>query len=401
MVTKLSKIRGDPGFLDFSKVGFSTRSDEVLDARARNWYAETPLGIAVLSYDHVGHLLRDRRLRQGSHNWPKTQMASGSFADFWVRSIISQEGSYHQKLRMLSVKALSEEFIQSLVPKFDNIAETLCKELKLKSKCEFQSEFAMPFSGQAICVLLGIPLAEWVLIAKDASTLGLAMGLNYKSNEARVNAACNRLLKLADNLILEAECGNDKEGLVGRLVLLGEKYSEIDREALKNLIVMLIFGGVDTTRSQLGFLMALFANNIDQWHTLRKDISLVPSAIEESIRAWPTTTWVTREAIETFVFDNVKILKGTILHMLVHSSSKDPKLGEFPVFDIKIKQKRHHGFGGGAHHCLGHLVARTDMAAALRALASTFTAFKLLGQPKYLPDSGNTSPQSLNLSFEI
>lgn len=401
MEKKTFKIVKNTNFLDFSRTGFSTRSKEVLDARKTNWFAKTSLGIAILSYEHSGHLLRDRRLRQGSHAWPKTQNASGSFAEFWERSIISQEGSYHQKLRMLSVKALSEEFIKSLIPIFEKIAERLCRNLRTKSSCEFQSEFAMPFSGQAISALLNLSLENWEEIARDASTLGLAMGLDYKANQQKVNLACNRLLKLAEKLIIKAESGNDEVGLVNRLISIGKKYSEVDRQALKDLIVILIFGGVDTTRSQLGFIMALFANNLDQWQLLREDNTLVPSAIEESIRAWPTTTWVTREAKETFVFDGVKIFKGTTVHMLVHSSAKDPKLGCVPVFDIKAKQKRHHGFGGGAHHCLGHYVARTDMAVALRALVSTFSEFKILGQPRYLPDSGNTSPQILNLSYKL
>ena len=40
-----------------------------------------------------------------------------------------------------------------------------------------------------------------------------------------------------------------------------------------------------------------------------------------------------------------------------------------PAFDITQQRPPHHGFGAGVHHCLGHFVARTDMAVALPLLA--------------------------------
>ena len=73
----------------------------------------------------------------------------------------------------------------------------------------------------------------------------------------------------------------------------------------------------------------------------------------------------------------------------------------FNPFDIHLQQRRHHGFGGGAHHCLGYFVARTDMASAVRAIANTFKSFSIGDTPVYLPDSGNTSSQILPLSYEI
>ena len=72
-----------PSFIDFSEPGFSTKSKVVKEARSKYWYARTPLGLAILTHEHVGRLLRDRRLRQGSYAWPKSQNATGSFAEFW------------------------------------------------------------------------------------------------------------------------------------------------------------------------------------------------------------------------------------------------------------------------------------------------------------------------------
>ena len=386
-------------YIDFNEPGFSTKSDVIKKAQKKHWCAKTSLGIAIFSYKHVGQLLRDHRLRQGSYAWPANQKAKGSFANFWRRSIISQEGTRHKQIRLLAAKALEDEFVLSLTPQFENVAANLCRSLRKKSECEFQSEFAIPFAGQAICILMDLPLQRWQEVAKDASTLGLAMGLDYKFYERKINAACDRLIHLADELLSHVEQNDENPGLISRLVSGLKNFAELDRVDLIDLIVILIFGGVDTTRSQLGFMMALFNRYPEQWKLLQQDPSLVPNAIEESIRAWPTTTWSTREAKEDFVFDGVKFVKGQTIHLLVHASSKDPALGNLPKFDIRTKQRSHHGFGGGAHHCLGHFVARTDMACALHSLLKTFVNFKISGLPIYLPDSGNTSPKYLPLSY--
>ena len=160
-----------------------------------------------------------------------------------------------------------------------------------------------------------------------------------------------------------------------------------------------IFGGVDTTKSQLGFVMSQFATAPDQWKLLQQDPTLVDNVVEESIRARPTTTWATREALEDFEFGGQVIEKGEILHMLVHASARDPLICDTPDFDITAKRKIHFGFGGGAHHCLGHEVARTDMASAIAALARHLPTFTYDAEPSFLPDSGNTSPVTLPLRF--
>ena len=84
-------------------------------------------------------------------------------------------------------------------------------------------------------------------------------------------------------------------GLVGRLISFNDPIKDVSHQDLIDLLVITIFGGVDTTRSQLGFLMALFARYPDQWVDLRRDLTLVPNAVEEAIRAWHTTSCATRE----------------------------------------------------------------------------------------------------------
>lgn len=388
-------------YLDLTDPEFSTRGPEVLAARDQNWCAETPFGLAVLRYREVGRILRDRRFRQGSHNWPDTVGIDGAFADFWRDSVIGREGAEHQKLRALAVPALSEDYVLSLKPAFDEIARDLCAGLRETDHCEFQSAFCEPFAGQAITTLLGMEREAWPLVAHNAADLGLAMGIHAKQYEERFNAACETLFQLADELVAKVRRGEDDSSYVARMVAEFDRNGDCTHAELLNTIVISIFGGVDTTRALLGLGLSLFIENPAQWDTLRADESLIPAAVEEFIRARPTTTWSTREALEDVEMNGLTIAKGTVVHLLVHASARDPEVCDDPRFDITAKRRKHFGFGGGAHHCIGHFVARTDTGCALNALRQTFRTVRYDGNPEWLPDSGNTGALKLPIRYEV
>ena len=378
-------------YLDLTAPGFSTRGAEVLAARDQHWCARTPFGFAVLRHRQAGLILRDRRFRQGSHDWPDKVGLTGSFADFWKRSVISMEGEPHKLQRRAVQEALSEDHIESLCPRFEEIAEGLVQAFP--AEMDFVEAFTEPFAGRAIAALLGLPEVEAQQLARDASTLGLAMGLDARSHMTKVNAATDRLMQLADALLDHGPA----QGFAARLASAAKRLGITDRQVLKDLMVICIFGGVDTTRAQLAFAICLFVEAPEMWQRLRDEPALVPQALDEVIRTRPTTTWATRQAVEDLTFEGVGMRSGDILHLLVHATGTDPATGHDGAFDPFSRRKRHFGFGGGAHHCLGQFVAKTDMACAMRVLLRRVERFEFTGAPKFLPDSGNTSPQKVPL----
>ena len=176
---------------------------------------------------------------------------------------------------------------------------------------------------------------------------------------------------------------------------------------LRDSLVLLIFGGFDTTRNQLGLAMQAFLDHPGQWRLLAERPELGPAAVEEVMRIRPTTTWVTREATADFTFDGLVIRAGTTIHLFCESAGTDPTdaddagSGAAAGFDITAGERRpHFGFGGGIHYCLGHYVARTDMCEALTVLARRLREPRPASQAAWLPDSGNTGPVRLPIAFE-
>jgi cytochrome P450 len=117
------------------------------------------------------------------------------------------------------------------------------------------------------------------------------------------------------------------------------------------------------------------------------------------MRVRPTITWVTREATQDFTFDGLDISQGTTIHLFTESAGTDPRAVSDGRFDITAERPEHFGFGAGVHHCLGHYVARIDMATAMPILAQRLRDPEIDGEARFLPDSANTGAIALPIRF--
>lgn len=386
-------------YFDVTDPGFSITSAAVHEARERSWYARTPYGLAVLRYDEVGRLLKHPALRQGSVAWPAHNGVTESpFADWWASWVLNKEGEEHHRLRRLMNPAFSRKLVARLVPRFQALAAELVDGFAQSGRCEFVSQFAEPYAARVIAVMLGLPESEWRGIARDSATLGLAMGVTFRQDLPKIEAALASLYAYADELIADRR-RTDRDDFVSRLVRAERDSDALSDRELRDGLLLLIFGGFDTTRNQLGLALQTFVAHPGQWRLLAERPELGGAAVEEVMRVNPTVRWVTREAVETFTFEDVEIPAGTTIHLWSESAGTDPRAFGEPSFDITAERKPHFGFGGGAHHCLGHFVARSDMSEALPLLARRLRDPRIDGEDTWLPDSGNTGPIRLPLAF--
>lgn len=391
-------ITADAPYLNIEDPSFAIDSEEVLAARERSWYARTNYGLAILRYDEVTRLMKDRRLRQGSAAWPEHHGVAGPFAAWWSRALLNLEGEDHARLRRLLNPAFSPRAIRSLAPRFRALANELIDGFIDGGRCEFMAEFAEPYAARVIAILLGIPESEWPKIARWGGELGLALSVNIKRELPRIEAALEALYGYADEVIADRQRA-PRDDFMTRLVQAQRDEDRLTPDELRVSTVLLIFGGLDTTRNQLGLAMETFLDHPDQWRLLGERPELGPAAVEEVMRVNPTVTWVTREAVEDFDFQGLEIRRGTTIHLFSQAAGTDPRACEDVGFDITARRPRHFGFGGGIHHCLGHFVARSDMSEALPLLAARLREPRLDGPTRSLPRSGNTGPIELPLAF--
>jgi cytochrome P450 len=393
-------VGGEAPYLDLSDPAFAIDSEQVAEARELSWYARTNYGLAVLRYEQVSELLKDRRLRQGSWAWPALNgVEAGPLVEWWNRALLNLEGDDHRRLRRLLNPAFTPGLVNGLAPRFRELATELIDAFADRGRCEFVSEFAEPYAARVIATMLGIPESEWKRLAELSSDLGLFLGVTIAEDLDRIEVGLEGLYGYADELIAERRDGSGDDFTSG---LIRARFEEdrLSDEELRVSIVLLIFGGMDTTRNQLGLAMQTFMEHPDQWRLLADRPELGPNAVEEVMRVNPTVTWVTREALEDLEFEGLEIAAGTTIHLLSGAAGSDPRVFPEPDFDITAEDRpRHFGFGGGWHHCIGHFVARGDMAEALPLLAARLRDPHPDAEVRSLPRSGNTGPVELPIAF--
>jgi cytochrome P450 len=386
-------------FLDFNQPGFSIRSEQVMDARESDWYATTPFGIAVLRYEDANNLLKDKRLYQGTRKWPSHYgIEDGLLANWWQKMLLSIEGEDHLRLRKLAGPAFSPKTIEPLAPFFASLANELIDNFIDKGSCEFMSEFAEPFSARVITGLLGLDNELWPKVADLATKLGYVFSVTIKEDLPLIEEGLQGILDISNELISKSRL-RTKDDFVGTLLKATLDGKAITDEELLSLVSLLIFAGFDTTRNQIGLGIKTFSNHPKQWKLLGENPDLARVAVEEIMRVNPTITWVSREASVDIEYKDLTIKEGTTIHLLTIPAGSDPRKFENNEFDITAERAPHFGFGGGMHHCIGHYVARLDMKEAFKALATRLPNMQVAPGDTYLPDSGNTGPTKLVITF--
>ncbi|MCF1595947.1 cytochrome P450 [Streptomyces muensis] len=389
-------------YLDISDEHFRMDSEEVRKARATHWYARTDWGIAVLSYEDSSFLLKSPRLTQGSAKWPSQHgVFEGHFDRWWQKTLLVLEGIEHNRIRRLVNPAFSPRRIEPLHSRFRALADSLIDEWIDDGQTEFASRFAAPYATRILCMLLGIDEHDWKKIHELASTIGLGLGITIQENIAQIDDAIVELTEYAEFLVRSRRESPQNDILSTLVETRDEDAGKLSDQELINLIILLIFAGIDTTRNQLALSVEAFSRQQDQWEKLAADPDRYSAkAVEEALRVNPIGRWISREAAETFQHKERTIEKGTTLHLFTLTSATDPAEFDNPDrIDLDADRSPHFAFGGGLHHCLGHFVARADIGVALSALATRMTDLRVGADAEWLPDSGNTGANRLPITF--
>ena len=254
---------------DVADPEFSLTSAEVHEARERSWYATTPYGIAVLRYAEMNKLLKSRQLRQGSIAWPAHNgVTEGPFARWWASWLLNKEGEEHRRLRRLMTPAFTQQLIAGQVPRFQALAGELVDAFAAPDRCEFMAEFAEPYSARVTAIMLGTPEQDWRLLARESTTLGLAMAVTLKDDLPRIEAALARLYDYCDAQIADRRAHPREDFVTAFVNAADPEDGRLSDDELRDGLTMLIFAAFDTTRNQLGLAMQTFLAHPDQWRLL-------------------------------------------------------------------------------------------------------------------------------------
>ena len=160
-----------------------------------------------------------------------------------------------------------------------------------------------------------------------------------------------------------------------------------ERELLSYYFLLVVAGNETTRNAMTGGLLA-FLEHPEQWERLRRDPSLVDSAVEEIVRWTTPVIQFCRTATEDVEIRGKKIRAGDNLCLFYPSANRDEEVFDDPFqFRIDRQPNRHLAFGIGEHFCLGANLARLELRVVFRHLAARLAECELAGPVERLRSS--------------
>jgi cytochrome P450 len=389
--------------LDMLAPDFRIDSEPVRAAAAEHWYATTPLGPAILGHADCIALLRDRRLRQGSLDHLASQgITSGPVAEMWEQALLCIDGEQHTRLRRLVTHAFTPGAVERIRPGMPGLVHRLIDGFAGAGRCEFMADFADRYPPTVFFDLLGVPPEEHPQFLEWGKAFGELFSFSVAEQHDYIEAALMGLYDAVDRLAALRR-RHPTDDLLSRLVAASDGDDRFTARELRSMVVMLVLGGQDTTRGQLGHAMVQFAAHPDQWALLGERPELAARATEEVIRVMSVTPIIYRMTAEDLTYRDLDVPAGTRLWMMIDTAHREEAVyGQSPCdFDITVERPPQLSFGGGVHYCLGAALARVQMIEALPILATRLPGLALDGPPTFRPElSGIKGPTHLPIRFD-
>jgi cytochrome P450 len=113
----------------------------------------------------------------------------------------------------------------------------------------------------------------------------------------------------------------------------------------------------------------------DQLAALRDDPELIGNAVEELLRYDSPVQFSRRITLQPMEIDGQHVEPGSFVFTMLGAANHDPEHFGADADDLDLRRRdapHHLSFGGGIHHCLGAVLARTEARAAIGALVQRF-----------------------------
>jgi cytochrome P450 len=197
------------------------------------------------------------------------------------------------------------------------------------------------------------------------------------NREPEVRAESFRQLDAYIDTQIEEHRANPRDDLTTYLLEVELGDQKLSPEHVRGSIVLLLLAGIDTTWSAIGSSIWHLAQHPDDRRRLRAEPELLPTAIEELLRAYAPVT-MARLVAKDHDFHGCPMKTDEWVLLPFPAANRDPEL--FDRADevvIDRLENRHAAFGLGIHRCLGSNLARLELTIAVDEFLQRFPEFEL------------------------
>ncbi len=298
---------------------------------------------------------------------------------------IAMDPPKHDRLKALFQRGFTPKRIAEHEDRIREITVRVLDRLEGKETCDLVWDVAQPVVSRVIGSFMGTPEEDDEIWARLMNaTLGAGdPDLNPEGDQTVMERDIPEIFERCRKL-MEERRERPTDDLTSVLV-----HGEIDGEGLTDEeIVMgfflLVAAGNDSTKATYASGMRALIEHPEERQKLVDDPSLVPSAVEESLRMFPAFAHFRRTATRDTELAGQPIAEGDKVVMWYVSAGRDESRYEDPDrFDV-TRNPDHQSFGaGGRHFCLGAALARLELKILFEETLKRYPSMELDGKPVY------------------
>jgi cholest-4-en-3-one 26-monooxygenase len=299
---------------------------------------------------------------------------------------IGMDPPKHDRLKMLFQAGFTPKRIAAHEGAIREITVRVLDRLEGRDSCDLVADVAQPIVSRVIGSFMGVPEEDDAIWAK-LMNVSLAAGDPDLAPEGMESIMANEIPEIFRRCteLIAARRTAPTEDLTSVLV-----HAEIDGHTLEeHEIVMgfflLMAAGNDSTKATYCSGMKALMQHPEERQALLDDPSLIPSAVEESLRMFPAFAHFRRTATCDAEIAGQQIHEGDKVVMWYVSSNRDASRYEDPDrFDVR-RNPEHQAFGaGGRHFCLGTALARLELRIMLEETLARYPEMELAGRTSFV-----------------
>ena len=306
---------------------------------------------------------------------------------------ITSDPPEHRPARMVLLPPFTPDAMKKLEPRARTLANELIDRFVSRGSADAAVEYAQEIPVRLIAHMLGLPEADgdryrrWIkMVLEDGITdVSVAVQAAGEMQHYFMGYVQQRMEKPGDDLI-------------SYLINAKANGQPLSPENVIGSLRLLLIAGIDTTWSGIGSCIWHLATHPEDRRRLVREPALMPTAIEELLRAYAPVT-MAREVVKETQINGCTFKPGEMVLLSFPAANRDPEMFEdADKVIIDRKENRHAAFGLGIHRCVGSNLARLELTVAVEELLKRIPEFRLAGEVKW-SEGTVRGPRRLPIAF--
>ena len=298
-----------------------------------------------------------------------------------VASILQSDPPDHTRLRSIIARAFTPRAVKACDTLVREFARERVDAMLGLGEADLVDEYAIPIPVVVIAEMLGVPRDDRAIFRKWSDDIvgAIAGKVDPRKSQAEFGEYFSA--------VIERRRAEPQDDVISKLMGANHKGETLSAPEVLSFCLSLLVAGNETTTGLIANLFFELAKRPDDWQRLRDDPSLIPSAVEESLRYDAPNQGLFRHTTRDVELHGVTIPAGKKVLLLFGAAGRDPRHFPHPErFDIARSPNRHLAFGAGVHHCLGANIGRLEATIALESALSRIATLRLVDtEPPYVP----------------